>query len=77
MGRDGDFECCAAFVLEDNNAREYPGVYKVHVDYSATTSAVVITPYHPKRVESLQLVAADIDYSYKYADRTALTGCLP
>lgn len=61
---------------ENNNAREYPGVYKVHVDYSATNSAVVITTYHPKRVESLQLVDADIDYSYKYADRTALTGCL-
>lgn len=53
------------------------GTFKVHIDYSREDSSVTVTPYTPKHVESLRLVTADdIDYAYKYADRTPLAACL-
>lgn len=60
-----------------NPTLDYPGTWKIHVDYDAGTDAVEVTPYHPKPVSSLQLVIDDdIDYSYKYADRHELYRCL-
>lgn len=62
---------------ESNPAYEWPGVWKVHIDYDANTADVKVDVYHPKRVESLRLVECnDIDYSYKYADRSKLSCCL-
>jgi 4-amino-4-deoxychorismate lyase len=33
---------------------------------------VEYTPYLPKKIQRLQIVSADIDYNYKYADRKIL-----
>ena len=62
---------------EHNDPLDYPGVYKVHMDYNDETGAVLATPYQPKHVGSLRLITNDdIDYSYKYADRSQLNKCL-
>lgn len=60
-----------------NHALDYPGIWKIHVDYNADGNNVDVSPYHPKHVASLRLVTDDdIDYSYKYADRSELQKCL-
>lgn len=53
------------------------GTYKVRVEYSHDHCRVQATPYRPKHVASLRMVADNgIDYSYKYADRIALSKSL-
>lgn len=49
------------------------GVYKCRVLYAAEIEAVEFQPYVPRNVRSLKLVESpDIDYTFKYADRSAL-----
>ena len=68
---------CRHGLAARNRSLDYPGTWKVHVDYDAGTDAVEVTPYLPKHIASLRLVTDDnIDYSYKYADRSELQRCL-
>lgn len=67
----------ASGLAASNDALRYAGVIKVHVDYGAAEAALTLSPYRPKQVERLRMVADDgIDYAYKYADRSALNRCL-
>jgi 4-amino-4-deoxychorismate lyase len=50
-----------------------PGVYKCRVIFGAEITGVHIERYAPRRISSLALIdGGDIDYAYKYADRTAI-----
>jgi len=49
------------------------GVFKLRVIYSIEIESFTIEPYKPKRTRSLKLVdGGDIDYSYKYEDRSEI-----
>ena len=49
------------------------GVYKCRVTFGQTMSAVEIIPYRRKRIKDLKLIdGGDIDYNYKYADRSVI-----
>jgi 4-amino-4-deoxychorismate lyase len=49
------------------------GRHKCRILYSAGIEEIDVTPYTPRRVESLKIVEDDtIDYRYKYADRSAV-----
>lgn len=49
------------------------GIYKCRVTFGHTVAAVEISPYRRKKIKSLKLVnGGDIDYHYKYADRSAI-----
>lgn len=54
-------------------AKSGRGVYKCRITFSDTVHAVDITPYRRKQIKSLRLIdGGDIDYRYKYADRSAI-----
>lgn len=72
-----------AQILADNGLKTdgrnpgFTGTYKVRVEYCHDHCSVQATPYRPKHVASLRMVAGDgTDYHYKYADRSALAKCL-
>ena len=49
------------------------GVYKCRILYGPDIRSISFEPYTPKRITSLQLVVDDsVDYTYKFADRSAL-----
>jgi 4-amino-4-deoxychorismate lyase len=49
------------------------GIVKCKVLYAETIDAVEFSDYHPRMVTTLKMVECDdIDYSYKYANRTKL-----
>lgn len=49
------------------------GRHKCRILYGAGIEEIGITPYQPKPVKSLKLIEDDtIDYTFKYADRSAL-----
>lgn len=48
-------------------------IYKCRVLYDTEIHRIEFVPYFPKKIHSLQLVEAnELDYSYKFADRTPL-----
>jgi 4-amino-4-deoxychorismate lyase len=49
------------------------GVYKCRIIYSGIIEIIEFEPYVPRKIQSLKLIECnDIDYRYKYADRTKL-----
>lgn len=49
------------------------GVVKCRITFGNTVSAVEITPYRRKKIKTLKLIdGGDIEYNYKYADRSAI-----
>lgn len=54
--------------------REYRnGLYKVSITYDKVIRDIKFQPYSRPNIQSLRIVEADhIDYTYKYADRSAL-----
>lgn len=49
------------------------GTYKLRIEYSDKIEKVEIAKYTPKKIDSLKVVdCGDIDYSYKFADRSRL-----
>ena len=48
------------------------GLYRAKVIYDAERISVHYYRYRPKSITTLYLVEADIDYSYKYLDRTPI-----
>lgn len=60
-----------------NREFSFPGVSKWRIIYGADgIYESTCTPYRMKNVQTLQLVdAPQIDYSYKYEDRTVLNHC--
>jgi 4-amino-4-deoxychorismate lyase len=52
-------------------------VYKCRIIYSESIHSIEFQPYTPKTISSLKIVHSDdIDYRYKYADRTVFSGLL-
>lgn len=50
-----------------------PGVYKCRIVYGRTLESVTFIPYVPREVRILKpMVADDLNYPYKYEDRSAL-----
>lgn len=58
-------------VLKSQNYNK-TGLYKCRVIYNEEIVKVEFIPYVLRQVKSLKLVKADIDYSYKYEDRSKL-----
>ena len=48
------------------------GIYKCRILYADKIHSITYEPYTPKDISSFTLIEGDLDYSYKYADRTAL-----
>lgn len=49
------------------------GIWKIRIHYTYEIEKVEFEPYQRKTIRTLKLITADdIDYSYKYADRTNL-----
>ncbi len=55
---------------------EDSGRQKLRVVYDGKSHHVERTPYEPKNIQSFEVVYADIDYSFKYADRAQLNDLL-
>ena len=53
------------------------GIYKCRVIYDQKIREVQVLPHQPRRIQSLKIVEDnDIDYAYKYADRSRLEALL-
>jgi len=52
------------------------GLYRCRILYAEKIHAIEYIPYVPKVVSSLKIITSDIDYSYKYANRTILDSLL-
>ena len=48
------------------------GLFRCKIVYDTEIRSVTYHPYRPKEVHSFKLIAADIDYRYKYLDRFAI-----
>jgi 4-amino-4-deoxychorismate lyase len=49
------------------------GYFKLRIEYTPDSKSYTIQPYHTKEISSLKMVEDnDIDYSVKFADRTAI-----
>ena len=48
------------------------GTYKCRILYSETIQTITFEAYTPKEIRTCTLVETDIEYAYKYADRSAL-----
>jgi len=54
--------------------KEYQGLHKVRVTYDKIIHKIEIDPYQRRKVIKLKIVTDNnIDYTYKYADKTMLT----
>lgn len=52
------------------------GVHKVRLEYDTAVRRIDVTPYTPRSVTSLRLVAADdVRYGRKFADRSGIQRC--
>ena len=47
-------------------------LYRCRILYDADIRSIEYIPYTPKKIHTLKIVSATLDYSYKYADRSAL-----
>lgn len=45
---------------------------KCRIKYHKTIEEITFAEYHPKKINSLKIVEASFDYSFKYADRSSL-----
>ncbi|HEY9189542.1 MAG TPA: aminotransferase class IV family protein [Sulfurovum sp.] len=52
------------------------GLYRCRIRYERSLHSIEYIPYTPKAITSLRIVTAEIDYSFKYADRSALDALL-
>ena len=52
------------------------GVFKCRVVYDQEIVKIEFVPYVRKQVHSLKIVSAEIDYAYKYEDRTNINKLL-
>jgi 4-amino-4-deoxychorismate lyase len=52
------------------------GLYRCRILYAESIRHIEYLPYVPKTIRSLKIVPSDIDYRYKYADRSALDALL-
>ena len=52
------------------------GLYRCRILYGISLHSIEYIPYSPKEITSLRIVSSDIDYSLKYADRSALDALL-
>lgn len=52
------------------------GLYRCRILYGISLHSIEYIPYTPKEIHSLRIVSSDIDYSLKYADRSALDALL-
>jgi 4-amino-4-deoxychorismate lyase len=48
------------------------GLWRCKVIYSERVESVEFYPYAPRSIKSFKLIKSDIDYSYKYLDRSAI-----
>jgi 4-amino-4-deoxychorismate lyase len=53
------------------------GKFKVRIIYSGSIEKIEVKPYKMKVIKSLRKVYSDIEYTYKYADRTGILSLLP
>ena len=52
------------------------GLYRCRILYAEKIDSIEYIPYSPKKIESLKIVASDIEYSHKYANRETLNALL-
>jgi 4-amino-4-deoxychorismate lyase len=52
------------------------GLYRCRILYDTEVNAIEYIPYSPKKVSSLKVVESDIEYSYKYNNRTEINRLL-
>jgi 4-amino-4-deoxychorismate lyase len=52
------------------------GLYRCRIMYGETLHSIEYIPYTSKKIETLKIVPADIEYSFKYANRNALNALL-
>jgi 4-amino-4-deoxychorismate lyase len=52
------------------------GLYRCRILYDKKVNLVEYIPYSPKKINSLKIVQSNIDYNYKYNDRTELNSLL-
>ena len=52
------------------------GLYRCRILYGISLHSIEYIPYTPREISSLRIVSSDIDYSLKYADRSALDALL-
>jgi len=52
------------------------GLYRCRILYAEALHSIEYIPYTPKEIRSLKVVSSDIDYDFKYADRTSLNALL-
>ena len=48
------------------------GLWRCKVIYSDTIESIEYFPYTPRHIKTFKLIEADIDYDYKYLDRSAI-----
>jgi len=52
------------------------GLYRCRILYAEALHSVEYFPYVPKEIQTLKIIPSEIDYAFKYADRSALTALL-
>ncbi len=58
------------------NVPSQTGVYRCRILYGRDIEEVSYHPYTPKTIQKLKIVSSNIEYPYKYADRSALESLL-
>jgi 4-amino-4-deoxychorismate lyase len=48
------------------------GVFRCRILYEREIDSIEYIPYQPKRFKTFQILQSNLDYNYKYADRTLL-----
>ena len=72
-----DFISCVNTVLERERDKISDGLFKLRVVYSDRFISGTLIPYIPKRIKRLKLVESDdIEYPFKYENRTAIDSLL-
>lgn len=60
-------------LAQENIASEWRGILKCRMIYDLNIQQITFAPYTPTLLHALKIVTVDeLDYTYKYADRTAL-----
>lgn len=53
------------------------GRFRIRIVYDTQIQSVEYIPYTPKEISTLGIVASNIEYDYKYANREALVSLIP
>ena len=62
--------------LETNISPPPKGLYRCRILYKKNIRTIEYIPYVPKIISSLKIIASNVEYTYKYANRDALNSLL-